>query len=469
MSKEINGTLLLEREAVEEKSVAPDIVMTRTAVKDPEPQTEVYTGAVPEVKNRPVYAFFKRLADFVLSFLASVVLLIPMAIVALTICIKDPGNPFYLQTRVGKDGNPIKILKFRTMRKGADKLENMLTPEQLEEYKREYKLDDDPRLIGYKKAGDGKTCFGARLRQLSIDELPQIVWNVCLKGDMSLVGPRPILQEELERYYTPEQQKALLSVKPGLTGYWQAYARNEAKYARGGKTTNGVVLHREYEPAVGYKDSASNRQGSAAAQRCEVTPKPLYDFIKRAFDIVVSLICLTVGLPVYLIMILAVVIDDPGNPFFVQDRVGKNGKVFKMVKFRSMRKDAEQIKVNLADQNEYASVHFKMENDPRVTRVGKFLRKTSLDETPQVLNLLTGSMTVIGPRPFIPSEQAQLPDDRLRVKPGLSCYWQLEDTTKMSDEEQLELDYRYIRERGVRTDSKIIFATIASIFKGKNC
>ena len=175
------------------------------------------------------------------------------------------------------------------------------------------------------------------------------------------------------------------------------------------------------------------------------------------------------GLPVYLIMILAIVIDDPGNPFFVQERVGLNGRVFKMVKLRTMRKDAEKIKVNLVEQNEYKSVHFKIENDPRVTRVGRFLRRTSLDETAQVLNLLTGSMTIVGPRPFIPSEQEQLPNDRLQVKPGLSCYWQLEDTTKMSDEEQLELDYRYIRERGIKTDLKIICATIGSIFHAKNC
>ena len=188
-----------------------------------------------------------------------------------------------------------------------------------------------------------------------------------------------------------------------------------------------------------------------------VKPKPAYDFVKRLFDIVVSLICLTVGLPVYLIIALAIVIDDPGNPLFIQKRVGKSGK------------DAEQIKVNLAEQNEYKSVHFKIENDPRVTKVGRFLRMTSLDETAQVWNLLTGSMTIVGPRPFIPSEQEQLPSDRLQVKPGLSCYWQLEDTTKMSDEEQLELDYRYIRERGIGTDLKIICKTILSIFKGGNC
>lgn len=209
--------------------------------------------------------------------------------------------------------------------------------------------------------------------------------------------------------------------------------------------------------------------GTVVHTPIEVKPKPVYDFFKRVFDIVVSLICLTVGLPVYLIIALAIVIDDPGNPFFVQDRVGKNGKVFKMVKFRSMRKDAEKIKVNLAEQNEYASVHFKMENDPRVTKVGKFLRKTSLDETPQAINILLSQMTVIGPRAFIPSEQAQLPDDRLQVKPGLSCYWQLADTTKMSDEEQLELDYRYIRERCVLTDIKIVYKTLFIVFTHRNC
>lgn len=148
MSEELNGTLLLERD--HDVASSPNIVMTETAVKEPETQSEVYTGAAPEVKNRPVYAFFKRLADFVLSFAASIVLIIPMAVVALAIMIKDPGNPFYIQTRVGKNGKYLRILKFRTMRKGADKLENMLTPEQ---------LDDDPRLIGYKKAGRRQNLF----------------------------------------------------------------------------------------------------------------------------------------------------------------------------------------------------------------------------------------------------------------------------------------------------------------------
>ena len=208
---------------------------------------QVQTEAAPietiEFQPKPVYDFFKRVFDIVSSLIASIILIIPIAVVAILIMIKDPGNPFYIQTRVGKGGKPLKILKFRTMRKGADKLENMLTPEQLEEYKKEYKLDDDPRLIGYIKQGDGSKCFGARLRQFSIDELPQIPYNILLKGDMSVVGPRPILREELEKYYTPEQQKALLSVKPGLTGYWQAYARNGAKYQIGGGQRQRMELY----------------------------------------------------------------------------------------------------------------------------------------------------------------------------------------------------------------------------------
>jgi len=181
-------------------------------------------------KQSKGYLLVKRCFDFVSSFCVSIIILIPMLILALVIMIKDPGNPFYVQKRVGQNGKELRLAKLRSMKKGADHLEEMLTPEQLAQYKKEYKLEDDPRLIGYKKAGDGKKCFGAFLRRASLDELPQILWNICIKGDMSVVGPRPILQDELEDNYTPEEQKLLLSVKPGLTGYWQAYARNNASY-----------------------------------------------------------------------------------------------------------------------------------------------------------------------------------------------------------------------------------------------
>ena len=184
-------------------------------------------------RPKVVYLVFKRVFDFLSSLCVSVVLVIPLAILSLLVVLKDPGIPFYVQKRVGQYGRVLPIVKLRSMKKGADKLENMLTPEQLEEYRREYKLEDDPRLIGYKKPGDSGKCFGGVIRKMSLDELSQIVWNICIKGNMSVVGPRPILQDELDQNYTKEEQELLLSVKPGLTGYWQAYARNNATYATG--------------------------------------------------------------------------------------------------------------------------------------------------------------------------------------------------------------------------------------------
>lgn len=216
-------------------------------------------------------------------------------------------------------------------------------------------------------------------------------------------------------------------------------------------------------------ETEENEQLAEAIYTPIYTPKPIFDFFKRVFDVFASLICIVVGLPVYLIIAAVIIIDDPGNPFFAQERVGLNGKHYMCLKWRSMYMDAEARKAELAQQNEYDSVHFKMANDPRITRVGHFLRKTSLDETAQFLNILFNDMSFIGPRPFVVKEQDQLPSERLAVKPGLSCYWQITDTTKMSTEEQLELDYKYIRERSVLTDLSLIFKTVMVVFKGKNC
>lgn len=179
------------------------------------------------------YLGVKRCIDIVFSLIATVLLAIPVAVLCMVIMYKDFGNPFYVHQRVGKGGKIFHMLKLRSMRVGADDLNTMLSPKQLEEYRKEYKIDDDPRLIGWGKTGDCTKCFGAFLRRLSLDEIPQIFWNILIKGNMSLVGPRPILREEMEANYTQEEQKLLTSVKPGLTGYWQAYARNNATYKTG--------------------------------------------------------------------------------------------------------------------------------------------------------------------------------------------------------------------------------------------
>ena len=186
-----------------------------------------------QYKEKPVYEVFKRLFDIVSSFCVSLILMIPVVIISAIIVAKDGWSPFYQHKRVGRNGKLLPVYKFRSMKKGADNLEKMLTPEQLAEYKKEYKLKDDPRLIGYKNPGDGHKCFGAKIRRMSLDELPQIMMNILIRGDMSVVGPRPVIESELKENYTPEEQKLLLSVKPGLTGYWQAYARNNVGYENG--------------------------------------------------------------------------------------------------------------------------------------------------------------------------------------------------------------------------------------------
>lgn len=187
----------------------------------------------PNHTAKKSYTVPKRLGDILLSLMLSLLLLPVMLLVTVLILLRDPGNPFFLQKRVGQDGKPLTILKFRTMKRHADRLEEVLTPEELELYRTEYKLNDDPRLIGYKKPGDGRRCFGAVLRRTSVDELPQLFFNVLLRGDMSMVGPRPILAEELAQHYTEEEQRLFLSATPGVTGYWQAYARNTACYTDG--------------------------------------------------------------------------------------------------------------------------------------------------------------------------------------------------------------------------------------------
>ena len=171
-------------------------------------------------QTKKPYLFFKRLFDIVLSAMA-LLLIWPVLLVVGLLVRRDGGPAFYAQTRVGLNGRLFSVYKFRSMKMGAERLEDFLTPEELAEYKKEYKLLHDPRI----------TKIGNFLRKSSIDELPQL-WNI-LRGDMSLVGPRPLLESELAGNYTAEQRQQLLSVRPGLTGYWQAMSRNESSYRTG--------------------------------------------------------------------------------------------------------------------------------------------------------------------------------------------------------------------------------------------
>ena len=198
------------------------------------------------------------------------------------------------------------------------------------------------------------------------------------------------------------------------------------------------------------------------------TGKRLYCAAKRGQDILFSLLALLVLWPFMLLLALVIYIDSPGaSPFFVQERIGLNGKPFRFIKFRSMVPDAEQKLHALLDKNEMDGPVFKIRRDPRITRVGSFIRKCSIDELPQLINILKGDMSLVGPRPALPREVKKYDDyerQRLYVRPGLTCYWQVQPRRNdLSFDQWLELDLKYIRERSFATDWKIIFRTFRAV------
>lgn len=199
--------------------------------------------------------------------------------------------------------------------------------------------------------------------------------------------------------------------------------------------------------------------------------KPGYEIGKRIFDVIASALGLIVLSPVFLIVAIAIWLEDGGAPFYSQTRLTKGGKEFKMYKFRSMCVDADKMLESLMDKNEMTGPAFKIAADPRITKVGRFIRKTSIDELPQLLNILVGDMSVIGPRPPLPREVAQYTPyqmNRLAVKTGLACYHECTGRSNANDfNEWVESDLRYIRERSFKTDLKIMLWTLKIVITKK--
>lgn len=188
-----------------------------------------------------------------------------------------------------------------------------------------------------------------------------------------------------------------------------------------------------------------------------------YLILKRLFDIIAALVGIIILSPVLLITIAAIRMDSIGPILFFQERHGFKGKIFKMYKFRSMVVNAEQLLNDLESKNEVSGHMFKIKNDPRITRVGRIIRKTSIDELPQLFNVLKGDMSIVGPRPPIPREVVKYDawqTLRLSVKPGLTGLWQVSGRNDIGFEEMVRLDLKYIRERGFWYDLKLIFKTI---------
>lgn len=194
----------------------------------------------------------------------------------------------------------------------------------------------------------------------------------------------------------------------------------------------------------------------------------VYKVIKRAADIVLSGGALIALSPIMLGAAIAIIIEDGRPVIYAAPREGKDGKPFKMYKFRSMFRDAESKLQELLEQNEQTGPAFKIENDPRITKVGNFIRKTSIDELPQLWNILKGEMSIVGPRAIQKTQEyTEHEAQRLVVQPGLTCYWQISGRANVPWEEWVELDLDYIQDMSVSTDVRIIGKTFGVVFKGE--
>ena len=408
-------------------------------------QLRAEVGAEPlqGFEVRPAFRFAKRSFDIVFSAAALVCFCWLFAIVAVLVKLDDPKGPvFFKQQRVGKNGKPFTMLKFRTMCVDAeDRLVSLM--ELNEKTGPVFKIAKDPRI----------TPVGKWLRKLSLDELPQFI-NVLL-GHMSVVGPRPALPNEVAAYN--DYQKQRLLVKPGLTCYWQT-RRNRDSITFDEWVALDLLYVKKSSP---WTDS-------------KILAHTTYPIVKRIFDILFSAaVCLVFAIPV-LLACVCIVLESPGKPFFSQERIGKDGKRVRILKLRTMVNDAHSNPRKYMSEEQFAvwKREQKLEDDPRVTKIGKFLRKTSLDELPQFLNVLVGDLSVIGPRPVTLGETYEYGfarRDILSVKPGITGLWQCTERNDATWENgrRQELELEYVSNQSLAMDTRCFCGTFGVMF-GKN-
>lgn len=266
-------------------------------------------------------------------------------------------------------------------------------------------------------------------------------------------------------------KKDILVAKFFVICYHIQYGIMGAAKAPTGESIQERTVERTFNLMNAVEEKATNlqKQSTAVLNREEVLHKrALYRIIKRIQDVVLSALALIVLFPIMLIVALIIVIDSPGaSPIFSQTRISRDGKPFTFYKFRSMYPDAEKRLNELLHLNEMDGPVFKIKDDPRITRVGRFIRKTSIDELPQLWNVLKGDMSLVGPRPGLPREVEEYDDyakQRLWVEPGLTCYWQVQHCRNdLSFEQWMKLDVQYIQDRSFTTDWKIIFKTFGAV------
>lgn len=373
----------------------------------------------PEKKYRIRHMVLRRFVDIVMGLIGSIFMAVFGVLFGIGhLCERDWGNTYVRLVRVGKNGRRFYLYKFRVVHQRTKEI----------------------------------SATGKVIRCLHLEYWPEI-WNV-LWGDMSLIGAvAPSLPEFLD--YTREKRKEL-SLKPGIFGR---------------KFEKKIDLNDEKK----YLEEWLSEQQPLIYSHTELEKKhqrsPLYLGLKRSFDIISSLLGLVVLSPILLLLGILVKWEDGGRIFYGHTRVGYGGKKITVYKFRSMRMNIGDLtKILTPEQLEQYEKEFKIDNDPRITRIGNVLRKTSLDELPQLINILKGDLSVVGPRPIVPVETEIYGADvekLLSVKPGLTGYWQAyarNNATYESGERQ-KMEMFYVENRSLWLDIKILFRTVISVLK----
>ena len=419
-----------------------------------------------------VINFIVRIFEIVIS-LFGILLLIPLSLVVFfqNIKNKENGPIFYTQERIGKQGKIFKMYKFRTMVTNADEILNAMLED--EEIKKEYytyrKFRNDPRL----------TKLGKILRAKSLDEFPQFI-NV-LKGEMSIVGPRPYMPEEEERmgdYYN-----YIVAHKPGMTGVYQI-AGGERRVEFADRLDMDVRYHYRRNLwldikialitlLVTLRKKETYQVGEMTRDTLGFISRAITLFLKRCMDILGAIVGISFLIPLTIVVwIINKVNKEDGPLFYAQERIGKDGKHFKMYKFRSMIVGADEVLKKLLEENEDLRKEYeetwKLREDPRITKIGKFLRKTSLDEFPQFLNVLRGEMSLVGPRAVVDEEIELFGDHKeevLSVKPGITGYWAANGRSNTSYDERVEMETFYANNISIILDIQLLFKTVISVVK----
>lgn len=416
-----------------------------------------------------IKAFIKRIVEIFIS-LIGLIIFVPLAIVVFfqNVKNKDYGKVLYTQERIGKNGKIFKMYKFRTMVNNADEiLENMLKDDEIRaEYEKYRKLRNDPRV----------TKFGKILREKSLDEFPQFI-NI-LKGEMSIVGPRPYLPEEKERmgkYYN-----YIVQHKPGLTGVFQISGRERVAFSERLDMDLRYHYRRTFlvdlkialiTMLVTLRRKKTYNVGELTLDTLGYISRGFTLFIKRIIDIIGAIVGIAILIPLTVaVWIGNRICKDKGPIFYSQERIGKDGKIFKMYKFRSMVVGADEVLQELLEKDEKANKEYsefkKLENDPRITKFGNFLRKTSLDEFPQFINVLKGEMSIVGPRAYLIREKEDMGDTYdtiIRCKPGITGLWQVNGRSSVNFKTRLDMDVEYYNKYSTTLDLEILFKTISAV------